>query len=137
MACVVPCVHAALGDSVQSVASDRMKLHATGLQRQVAAGYTVQEMTLPSGIVVREFVSASGTIFGVAWQGPATPDLQALLGRYFPGYVSAPRGPHGRGYARSTQGNLVVENTGHTGAVHGHAYLIDGIPAGISPATIW
>ncbi len=136
-ACVAPWAHAALGDTVQSVAADRMKLHATSPQSRTAAGYTVQEMTLPSGTVVREFVSAAGTVFGVAWQGPAPPDLQQLLGRYFPGYVAAPRGPHGRGYARTEAGSLVVENTGHTGAMHGHAYLIDGLPAGVDPAAIW
>ncbi len=132
-----PWAHAALGDTVQSVAADRMKLHATVGQSRTAAAYTVQEMTLPSGTVVREFVSAAGTVFGVAWQGPAPPDLQQLLGRYFPNFVSAPRGPHGRGYARTEQGNLVVENTGHTGAMHGHAYLTDGVPAGVDPAEIW
>lgn len=136
-ACVAPWAHAALGDTVQSVAADRMKLHATSPQSRTAVGYTVQEMTLPSGTVVREFVSAAGTVFGVAWQGPAPPDLQQLLGRYFPGYVAAPRGPHGRGYARTEAGSLVVENTGHTGAMHGHAYLIDGLPAGVDPAAIW
>ncbi len=136
-ACVAPWAHAALGDTVQSVAADRMKLHAAAAQNRTAAGYTVQEMTLPSGTVVREFVSAAGTVFGVAWQGPVPPDLQQLLGKYFPDFVAAPRGPHGRGYARTEQGSLVVENTGHTGAMHGHAYLSDGLPAGVDPADIW
>ncbi len=137
LACIPLWAHAALGDTVQSVAADRMKLHAATSQSRTAAGYTMQEMTLPSGTVIREFISASGMVFGVAWQGPAPPDLQQLLGRYFPGFASAPRGPHGRGYARTEQGNLVVENTGHTGAMHGHAYLTDGLPAGVNPADIW
>ena len=45
--------------------------------------YTVHEMRASTGTTVREYVSASGKVFGVAWEGPTLPDLRQVLGVYF------------------------------------------------------
>ena len=51
--------------------------------------YTVHEMQSSSGTAVREYVSSTGTVFAVAWQGPWLPDLRQLLGPYFDDYQRA------------------------------------------------
>src|SRR5215831_7981724 len=70
---------AVLGGSVTTVLDDQV--HMRGSMRvTTAAKYTVHEIKAPSDTVVREFVSPAGTVFGVAWSGPATPDLRTVLG---------------------------------------------------------
>jgi hypothetical protein len=90
-------------------------------------------MFTPSGTVVREFASPSGTVFGVSWQGFA-PDLQQLLGEHFEEYVQAvsrQRGRRGRGTYIDT-GDLVVETGGHMRFVVGRAWLRSQLPQGVS-----
>ncbi|WP_128596003.1 DUF2844 domain-containing protein, partial [Paraburkholderia kirstenboschensis] len=53
-----------------------------------SASYTVRETTLGNGTVVREYLAADGTVFGIAWSGPQMPDLNEMLGSYFPQYVA-------------------------------------------------
>ena len=48
-----------------------------------SASYTVRETTLGNGTVVREYLAADGSVFGIAWHGPQMPDLNDLLGSYF------------------------------------------------------
>ena len=43
-----------------------------------------RETTDAHGIVVREYVDAAGTVYAVSWRGPAMPNVEALLGAYFP-----------------------------------------------------
>jgi hypothetical protein len=45
--------------------------------------YAMHEIRTAAGTNVRQFVSPSGTVFGVAWDGPWQPDLHQLLGAYF------------------------------------------------------
>ena len=42
--------------------------------------YTVQEITLDTGTLVKEYINTSGKVFGVSWQGPFKPDLRLFLG---------------------------------------------------------
>ena len=69
-----------------------------------APKYTVHEIAAPSGVVVREFVSPAGTVFGVAWTGPTMPDLRQVLGPYFDRYVRLPRTAHARTRVDRTAG---------------------------------
>jgi hypothetical protein len=39
-------------------------------------------LTLPRGTTAREYVSPSGQVFAVSWQGQAMPDLGQLLGSW-------------------------------------------------------
>jgi hypothetical protein len=102
--------------------------------------YTVRQTTLTGGIVVREYVSQSGAVFGVAWRGPQPPDLSALLGSYFPQYVAGVKASHAAGIVHGPgiveQPGLVVHSGGHMGAFSGQAWLPQDLPAGVSAADI-
>jgi hypothetical protein len=100
------------------------------------AAFTVNQTTLSSGTVVREYVSQAGIVFGIAWSGPRMPDLPSLLGSYFPQYVSgveALRAQHpGRGPVNVEGSGLVVRSGGHMGLFSGQAWLPQALPAGVS-----
>jgi hypothetical protein len=104
------------------------------------SSYTVRETTLGNGTVVREYLAADGTVFGLAWRGPQMPNLNDLLGTYFPQYlagveaVRAARGGHGP--VAVEQGSLVVHSGGHMGAFAGQAWLPQALPAGVSGTDI-
>ena len=102
-----------------------------------SASYTVRETTLGNGTVVREYLAADGTVFGVAWRGPQMPDLNEMLGSYFPQYVAgvkAARAARGgaRGPVAVDQSSLVVQSGGHMGSFTGRAWLPPALPAGVS-----
>lgn len=105
-----------------------------------AASYTVTQTTLTSGTVVREYVSAAGAVFGIAWNGPRMPDLPALLGTYFTQFDSARAALRtaqpGRGPLDLSLPGLEVRSGGHMGAFSGQAYLPQSLPAGVSAADI-
>jgi Protein of unknown function (DUF2844) len=124
----VPQAHATLGSDVASVDADQ---HALGATRQIVklASGERHELTLPSGMVIREFVSARGQVYAVTWTGPRMPDLRALLGPYFP-QLSA-RTPHGGHHRVSFHGpDLVVQSSGHGQSFSGRAWVPSLLPAG-------
>jgi hypothetical protein len=106
-----------------------------------STSYTVRETTLGNSTVVREYLAADGSVFGIAWRGPQMPDLNDLLGSYFPQYVAgvkavrAARGG-GRGPVSVDQSGLVVRSGGHMGAFSGQAWLPPALPAGVSGSDI-
>lgn len=122
--------HAALGDHISSVDADRIRLKASARMTQ-RSSYTLHELQSDNGVIVREFVSPSGTVFGVAWQGPALPDLQLVLGTHFGDYVQALRQKRARGPRAARYGNLIVQVSGHQRAISGRAYLADAVPSGV------
>lgn len=156
LSCVLPAVqsaHAALGGSpmtppagasvVTQTVSPAAVLHAasgTASTASASSSYTVRETTLGSGTVVREYLAADGTVFGLAWRGPQMPNLNDLLGTYFPQYlagveaVRAARGGHGP--VAVEQSSLVVHSGGHMGAFTGQAWLPQALPAGVSGTDI-
>lgn len=128
---------ATLGESAESVQTDSVKIHA---QARIvpSRSFAVHEMLLATGTVVREFVSPEGTVFGFAWQGPFTPDLRQLLGRYFDTYVQAAQNPanrRGRGLHIDT-GEMVFESGGHMRFIVGRVYLRSDLPQGVNSDAI-
>ncbi len=113
---------------------------ATGASATSAASYTVTQTTFASGTIVREYASAAGTVFGIAWAGPAMPNLSALLGTYFPQFDSARNALRsarpGRGPLVIDLPGLVVRSGGHMGAFGGQAYLPSALPAGMTASDI-
>jgi Protein of unknown function (DUF2844) len=106
-----------------------------------STAYTVRETTLGNGTVVREYLAADGSVFGIAWHGPQIPDLTDLLGSYFPQYVAgvkAVRAARGgaRGPVSVDQSSLVVRSGGHMGSFSGQAWLPPALPAGVSGSDI-
>ena len=120
---------AALGDNVTSVNND--KAHMKGTLRSVATQHYVKhEIQVPSGQVVREFVSPSGSVFGVAWEGPFQPDLQQLLGSYFEPVKQAVTAQqrHGHGPIFVETSGFVFQQGGHARSFHGRAYVPAMVP---------
>jgi hypothetical protein len=121
-----------LGGDASSIASDQAHLKAS-VRVIVRSSYSVHEMLTPTGTTVRQFVSPSGTVFGVSWQGFA-PDLQQLLGEHFQEYLAAvdsESGRRGRGVHIDT-GDLVLDSGGHMRFVVGRAFLRSQLPSGVS-----
>ncbi|WP_345816603.1 DUF2844 domain-containing protein [Paraburkholderia sp. PREW-6R] len=127
--------HATLGQNVSTVASDQTNLHAVAHTTTSQRAYSVHAITMPSGTVVREYVAAGGTVFGVAWDGPTLPDLKAMLGAAFDTYVAATATRRGTPLAVSNS-DLVVFSGGHLRAFSGYAYLPQAVPAGVDVGVI-
>jgi hypothetical protein len=131
---VVGRVYATLGESADSVASDRRMLSAGQGSTLSYHGYTVREIYAAS-VTVREYISSSGVVFGIAWNGLTRPDLTHLLGSYAGEYRKALRQTpreRGRRSLRLKTGNIVVEQWGHMRSLHGRAYVPALIPDGVS-----
>lgn len=122
---------AVLGQDVSSVQADGARMNSV-VRVETAPAYSVHEMVSPAGATVREFVSASGQVFAIAWQGPYTPDLQQLLGDYFEQYMHAaqtsPR--NARHVVHIETDDLVFESAGHMRFIVGRAYLRNKLPDG-------
>ena len=130
MAILTPPALAALGGEALSVDADvaRMKGQA---RSSAVAGYTVCQITLPSGTVVNEYVSSEGKVFAVTWKGAVVPDLNQTLGTYFPQYQAAAAltAHAGHNHLAVRQQDLVVLTGGHMRAWVGKAYLMSLLPA--------
>ena len=125
---------ATLGESVDSVESDRKAL--SGARRAATArdGYTVHEVVSDAN-TVREYVSSSGVVFGIAWNGLSHPDLTPLLGSYVDEYKQAAKQTPRKPGHRSLQvkaNRVVVEKWGHMRNLQGRAYVPALIPPGVS-----
>ena len=120
-----------------SVQNDMVRMRAS-LKITHAEAYTVHEMQMSSGTVVREYVSPAGQVFGVAWQGPFLPDMKQILGTYFNRYeqvgIAKPRRAQGPLIIQDPE--LVLESTGHMQSYRGRAYVPTMVPQGVSPDAI-
>ena len=125
---------AALGDTVESVATDQKMLRAS-IKVSQANGYTVHEMTADNGVVVNEYVSTAGKVFGVSWKGSTMPDLSQLFGLYFQEFRASLPGK-ARRHAAVRSGNLVVDSRGHQRDFSGRAYVTSLLPAGVCAEVI-
>jgi len=125
---------AALGEPVDSVAMDMNALSASQGATTVQNGYTIHNIKNDS-MSVREYVSPSGAVFGIAWNGMNQPDLTNLLGTYFGEYqealIQAPYNP-GHRFSRIKTNNVVVEKWGHMRNIQGRAYVPTLIPTGVN-----
>jgi len=129
---------AALGGNASSIISDSTHMRAQ-MRTTVSNGYSVHALQTETGIHVREYISAQGTVFAVAWDGPNLPDLTQLLGDYFPAFQAAmtERRSRGvRGPVALRQDDLVIESNGHMRAYFGRAYVPSLLPPQVSSAEI-
>jgi hypothetical protein len=125
---------ATLGEPADSVVTDRKALSAARSSSTVYRNFTVQQVE-SDAVIVREYVSPSGIVFGVAWNGMTHPDLTQLLGSYFSEYQTArkqtPRQPgHRAGQVKTDR--VIVETWGHMRNLQGRAYAPALIPSGVS-----
>lgn len=127
---------ATLGEDAGSVAVDQAQLQA-GLKVSGTAKFSVHQLQLSSGTMVKEYVSPAGMVFAVSWQGPSIPDLQQVLGRYFEAYVDMLKNRGNAGGASATQqSGLVVQSGGHMRAYFGRAYIAPMLPRGVAAEEI-
>lgn len=123
---------ASLGGNRVSVADDQARLGATMRFSRLQA-YDVHEMKAPTGTYIREYVSPAGTVFAVAWQGPALPNMKQVLGSYFTEFQAAASTHHGHGGPLVIhEQDLVVESGGHMRSFAGRAYVPQLIPEGVN-----
>ena len=126
---------AGLGETLDSVATDRQTLSAVQRATTAYNGYTVHEFS-SDATTVREYVSPSGIVFGIAWNGLTYPDLTPLLGSYHDEYQQAlrqeTRKPGIRRYHAVRTDGVVVEKWGNLRDLRGRAYAPALIPPGVS-----
>ena len=129
-------VWAGLGGDESSVQTDQARMGASVAITRNSA-YAVHELKTPGGPVVREYVSPSGTVFGVTWQGASKPDLRQLLGAHYEEVQQAvsSHGAH-RGPIVIHEPGLVFEMGGHMRAIAGRAYLPQLLPSGVQADAI-
>jgi len=123
---------ATLGGDVPSVLANQAHLGAARQVQKVAGGER-HELTLPSGIVVHQYVSARGAVYAITWKGPRLPDLRELLGPYFAQLerrdAYAPLGHH----RLSLDGtDFSIRSAGHRGSFSGRAWVPSLVPAGVT-----
>lgn len=125
---------ASLGGDMTSIRDDQTKMQGT-LRITNRDSYDIHEIQASNGVVVREYVSPSGKVFGVAWQGRSQPDLRQVLGSYYDLYVQAIQTEraqrHGHGPLLIEQPGLVLHMGGHMGSLVGRAYIPQNLPAAV------
>lgn len=124
---------ATLGEDVATVENDRVQMKAQLRTTTSIAGYTVHVIQDSAGTSVREYISASGKVFAVAWDGPLLPNFQQMLGKYFADYTSGASSPHvGRRHLTIQRADLVVHSNGRMRAFYGNAYVPSLLPPNFS-----
>ena len=137
---LAPMASASLGSDLASI--DRDVHHVSGDVQTISSGlYSVYEVRIPTGTLVREFISPSGVVFALAWQGPFVPEFQQFLGAYFQEYTEALHSWKSPSFSRRPVflrlKDLVFENSGHVGAFYGRAYLPQAVPQGVAIAELY
>ncbi|HTX24282.1 MAG TPA: DUF2844 domain-containing protein [Steroidobacteraceae bacterium] len=131
---------AGLGGDLTSVTADGARMKAEVRAGAPAVGYSVQQLKLPSGTIVNEYISPAGKVFAVSWFGPLKPDLRQTLGSYFQQVVTASQqAPHNTGTRRHfeiKQPDLVFESHGRMRAFYGRAYVPSLFPPNVTVADI-
>jgi hypothetical protein len=92
--------------------------------------YKLHQITAAHGVMVREYVSPDGKVFAVAWQARSLPNLQQLLGSYFPQMQQAAqaRTQH-TGPLIVKNADLVLVSAGRMMGFYGYAYVPSLAPA--------
>jgi len=129
--------HAYLGGDSSGIETDRMVMkaaHAVQKTASPAGSYTVHEITLPSGTLVRQYASPAGLVFAVSWKGPFMPDLQQILGAHFQTLVALQKQQSLAGHRSISHhaADLVIESGGRPRSFTGRAYLPGSLPAGVA-----
>ena len=127
---------AALGEYEGSVSLDQRVLRAE--TRDVARpGYKFHQMTTADGAVIREYVSPEGKVFGISWHSHTLPDLQQLLGTYFPRVRQAAqaRAQRGAPLAINTP-DLVYFSGGRMMNFYGSAYVPGLLPKNVAAEVV-
>ncbi len=138
---------AVLGDNAASVLTDQARMKGT-LSSVDHQTYVMHEITMPTGANVREYVSPSGVVFGVAWEGQFPPSFEQLLGPYYQQLQDAlaqqkSAEQEGGQQAHARRGpvfvqtpGLVFAQGGRPRSLRGQAYIPQLIPQGVAVSDI-
>jgi hypothetical protein len=127
---------AVLGENESSVSLDQQVLRSQD-SVQAFQAYKVHQLTSANGAIVREYISAEGTVFGISWQGPFVPNLQQLLGSYLTDLQQGQVTQHMRRCAITIQtDNFVFSSVGHLRFFRGRAYVPGLVPANLTPEVV-
>jgi hypothetical protein len=122
--------HATLGGDSASVEANRQALGGELRVEKLPYGerYT---MLLPMGIVIRQYLSPSGAVYAVTWNGPRMPNLSELFGKYAEQYSHRDR-PKGERHHMAFGGNdFMMRASGHMRTFSGRAWVPSLVPPGI------
>ena len=139
-ACALSCLGFTAAVPARAALGDTSAVPAGAALRSVGGGAgRVVSYVDDNGTTINAYVgSATGTVFAYTWQGPAQPNVEALLGRYAADWRSAAAALHATGrnglHAARVDGAQVVVETagGHMRAYAGRAWLPAALPAGVS-----
>jgi Protein of unknown function (DUF2844) len=130
-ALLTPAAQAGLGKPVESVQRDHAALHGVALAVTPMQNYDLHESTIADGTRLRQYATRAGTVFAVAWSGPALPDLKLVLGESYDAYVAAASNHRGSHHVFTiATPELVLGITKHLRGFTGHAHLPALLPAG-------
>ena len=128
---------AATGTSSSSNAADAT---APVLHQAANSAVQWQQSTDANQIRVRQYVSSSGQVYAVSWDGPAMPDIAVLLGTWFDRYrqeaSAALPNASGLHSSRVSSSDLMVETAVRLRDFSGRAWLPSALPAGVAAADI-
>jgi Protein of unknown function (DUF2844) len=130
-------VWAVLGEGADSIVADQQEMGGT-IKTVPNSDYTINEITTPSGTVVREYVSPDGRVFAVSWRGPAKPNLADLLGSYFQQIqaAAAAQKPELSGPRTVTASDVKFHSGGHIRNFWGRAVVPSLVPEGVNEAEL-
>jgi hypothetical protein len=123
-----------LGGAADSVEMDRAALSAVRRATVVGSSYSVQEIEV-GATRVRQYLSRSGLVFGLAWNGLTHPDLDTLLGSHAAAWRAAEHQvarSAGRRFLTVAAPEVVVEKWGRMRNLQGRAYAPALLPPGVS-----
>jgi hypothetical protein len=127
---------AALGEYEGSVSLDQRILRGE-VREEVHTGYKFHQIATPDGAVIREYVSPDGKVFAISWHAHFLPNLQQLLGSYFPQVQQAAQAQVQR------SGPLVIQTRdfvyfsgGHMMNFHGSAYVPGLLPKNVTAGVV-
>jgi len=127
---------AVLGEYEGSVDLDQHVLRGEG-REEVHTGYKIHQLITADGALVREYVSTQGKVFAISWRAPAFPNLQQLLGSYFPRVQQAAQANVQRSSSLSIQApDFVYYSGGRMKNFHGIAYVPALFPKNLSPEVV-
>jgi hypothetical protein len=131
LACFPGSAHATLGGDVASITTNQQHLSAKRTVQPLVDGQR-HDLTLASGTIVHEYLSAKGAVYAVSWRGPQQPNLNELLGGYR-AKIAAAKGRARRGLHRVqfASEDLVVQASGHNNYYSGRAWVPSLVPAGV------
>lgn len=122
---------ASLGEYEGSVNLDQQVLHGT-VREEVHTGYKLHQIMTSDGAVVREYISPEGKVFAISWHAHFIPNLQQLLGSYFPRVQQAAQAKVQRGAPLVIRtADFIYFSAGRMGDFHGSAYV-----PGLSPKNV-